>query len=274
MKLSGKACCTLLTVWILNVWVIVCGIFFLMDWTAFVWIVGDIKWSVFMQVLSVLCLMCLIFEGWAVLGSRRTVKLAYEGLKYLPGRVLCVIYGALTLSIILVFLYTAVAALSHSENGSAYTRKHAHTVFTRADNDNDGYVSFQELSKYTFKLSEHKRELYGGTSPPMDTDSPNQNGVPSGFIYGANTTETRQKIAEVFDFLDSNLDGFLTEDDVYRGLSTIIRPSRERLGIASLLLICASLAYPPIFYSWYSSYWQRELQEKARSKNSLLKRPF
>jgi len=218
-----------LFVWVLNAFLSVAAFYLLFNWNAFVWIVGSQGWAIFFEILCVLCLVYLGCVGCLILGCEGNISRAVAET---TNRTFLVLAYVLPVVILTLFLSLAVLALAHTPVSDKYVRAHSEEVFRRADTNHDGYVDFFEFQQYTLSLDQYQ---------------------------GFNSSEFRDRLIQVFDDLDVNNDGYLTPDDMFRGVLEALEPPRQRFGISVTVVGAVTVAFMAL--CWF---WSNELKRRPR----------
>lgn len=231
---GARRAAPLAVVWVLNILLTASAFVTLFHWTAFMWIIGEgaTGWGILIEVLVVLCLLYLFVIGFCVLGWQKRVYDSYLRLTHFESYQ-CLLTTSLGLPLLLVFLFGTLGllALVHTPSTSNYLQHHAQGVFERADTNKDRFVNFEEFSTYQLGLQSFK---------------------------GDNSTEFRQQLAEAFDDMDSNEDGFLTADNLYSGIVKGMTASRGYFGGAMLTLLLVTVSFSGIFWNWFCFYRARD----------------
>jgi len=224
-------------VWGLNALLGLATVYVLLNWSAFVWILGSAGWAIVCEIFCVLCLVYIGGMGCGVLGWESHMESWYRSTSSKALRCLAFVTPIL---ISILFLSLAVLSLASTPVSNKYVRAHAEEVFRRADTDHDQLLDYYELSQYTLALSQYERH---------------------------NTSEFREQIALVFDSMDEDSDGYITAAEFEDGVQSAVVPARRTFGISALVCAAVALSYTAIFWLWKN-------RLKAEQLHNIERDPF
>eukprot|EP00462_Mataza_sp_D1_P022595 CAMPEP_0175126890 /NCGR_PEP_ID=MMETSP0087-20121206/4100_1 /TAXON_ID=136419 /ORGANISM="Unknown Unknown, Strain D1" /LENGTH=209 /DNA_ID=CAMNT_0016408843 /DNA_START=170 /DNA_END=799 /DNA_ORIENTATION=- len=189
------------------------------------------------EVVTIICILYLLTTGFFVLGWHKNMYDSYLRFTSFDSPQ-CLLTASLGLPLLLCFVFGTVGLLClvHTPATTAFLQQHAKGVFSRADSNHDNFVDFQEFSKYQLGLQTFRDN---------------------------NTSEFRSLLAQAFDDMDSNEDGFLTVDNMYTGIIRGMSGSRFAVGIAMVVLFFATIAFSSIFWNRFCFFKKRDQTEAA-----------
>jgi len=199
------------------------SVYFLMNWNIIVWIVGSNKWAVVCEVVLVVCLIHMACFGFCVLGWERnmessSINTSKRTLITVMLVIPCIIFG--------MFLFLTIITLGNTGLMTAYVHRHTAEMFLKADKyPTDGVLSYFEFQQYTLSLPQ---------------------------FAGMNNTQTRARLIQLYDAIDTSLDDAMTQSEMNHAILSGLKGPRLRLGYSVLTITIVSFCYIVLYWTWHS----------------------
>ena len=230
----------------------------------------------FAQIVCIVCASLVCLVGFCLLGSRNRLKRSYFQLR--TQRTTCCVTAVwVPLLLFGFFASLAIVALWHTPLTDRYFRTHSLDVFNRADSNHDQVCRLSSCQLFAVRAIEHvermRADFHEFTNYMVRLDSPNR----------ANDTHFRVVLSRVFDFMDKDDQGFVTEvcgsasvvlqrtrsldyilqASMEHGVHEALEPARLRFGIAMGSAAVLTLILTTLYWGWYKSF------ERAGVENEL-----
>jgi len=226
----------LVVVWILNIILTIAGIYFLLNWNAFVWIIGSTSWAIICEMICVVCILYLGCLGFCVLGWERNMESTHIG-NHKSSFTFALVFPAIISSLFFIIALLCIANLRISQE---YVRVRAGLFFTNADKDHNHLLTDYEYQTYTFSQGQYE-----------------------------NTTEVRAQLIHSFDDMDNDKNGELTASEFYEGVVRALAPARRRFTAVVFIISLVSLAFIGIYWRWHEKLKEDHLMNAPRDNDFL-----
>jgi len=219
-------------VWLLNIGLIAASVHAILNWSAFVWIVGSAGIGTFVEILGIVCIVYIVIAGVCLLPFEKRLRMSYLQLREAS----CCRCTAILASVLLFtfFLTLGLIALLPSRITEHFSTWHSNQLFAKADTNHDHRLDFHEFSQYTLALQS--------------------------FQVHQNDTQFRSLMSRVFDAMDKNGDGFVTQESMNAGVAQALWPARERFGIAMTAIAGVVAVFSLVFWCWYSAFRRAKIE--------------
>jgi len=146
----------------------------------------------------------------------------------------------------ILFLFLCLACVSVQNTPAVNTAigNHANHVFAKADINGDMVLSYFEFEKYSLSLNEYQQD----------------------------DEEFHARISTLFDSMDTDVDGYISQTDIFNGVMTSLLPPRRAVG-AGLFFICGIVVvFTCVFIMWYQFLSLRRYEEEYQFEQDEIRR--